>query len=85
MKKYIFVKVREGKGRGGKGREGKGRKEGREEGRKGGRKEARKGEREEGREGGRDPAAPQGLPLRSASSMNSILEGAFETFAVRAR
>ena len=48
-KTYIFVKVREGKGRG--GREGKGR-EGKEE-RKEGRKEGRKGGREEGRKGGR--------------------------------
>ena len=56
IKTYIFVKVREGKGRGGKGRKGRegkgregkeGRKEGREEGRKRGREEGRKEGRED--------------------------------------
>ena len=49
IKTYIFVKVREGRGR--EGREGKRRKEGRKEG---GREEGRKRGRKEGRKGGRD-------------------------------
>ena len=63
IKTYIFVKVREGKGR--KGREGKG-KGGRKEGRKEGREEGRKEGREEGRKGGTEEGAGDrdGLSLK---------------------
>ena len=57
IKTYIFVKVREGKGR--KGREGKGR-EARKEERKGGREEGWKGGTEEGRKRGREEGRKEG-------------------------